>query len=214
MGRGCPVVYDDEWIVSNWRNFRNWRKLCARYNEVHCASIGYNTFKSHCNRELDLNYHYSVEQIEWLVENYPKLGRVKATEEFNRTFGENRSVMAIKVKCRILGLTVTEERKKMVSIENTNRYYDVGSVVKKSHGEPYVKTERGWIRLKELVYGERPDGYIIVHLDGDVENCDKENLIAIPRTISATMTKNKFWSEDGNITKTGILCCTLEKMLL
>lgn len=213
MGAGFPIAYDNEWIIENWRNFRNWKKLCERYNLEHGTNISYNTFKSHCNRELAINYHYSNEQIEWLRENYPVLGRVKCTKEFNKKFCENRTVGAIKLVCIRMDLKVTEERRKARAFENTGKIvHEIGKIVSGTHGEPYVKTKNGWVRVKNVNYGEVPDGYNIIHLDGDRENCSKENLAAIPKSICARMTANRFWSKDKEITKTGVLCCTLEEI--
>lgn len=213
MSKGIPIRYDDDWIVTQWQKVRNWKRLCNEYNREHGTEIGYNTFKSHCNRELSLNYHYTEEQQTWLIQHYPTLGRVKTTKLFNETFKENRSVDAIKILCLKLGLKVTEERKRERAVENTNRYYNIGAVVKKTHGEPYVKTEDGWKRLKDLEYGEKPKGHVIAHLDNNPDNYNRENLIAIPRSISIRMSKNKFWSDEPVITKTGILCLTLEEAL-
>lgn len=213
MPAGIRITYDNEWIIENWQSFRNWSKLCKAYNEVHGTDIGYSSFKSHCNRELELNYHYSDEQLQWLRENYPSLGRCKCAEAFNKKFCENRTPEALKVVCGQMGLKVTAERKREATIENTQRYHEQGTIVKKQHGEPYIKTKDGWKRLKDLVYGEKPDGYIIAHLDGNPNNYEKDNLIAIPRSISVKMAKNKFWSDCPVITKTGIMCLTLEEAI-
>lgn len=207
------ITYDDKWIADNWQKYRNWLRLCNAYNEVHGTDIKYNTFKSHCNRECSLNYHYTDEQKQWLINNYPHLGRVKCAKEFNRIFSDSRTPQAIKVECKKLGLYVTDSRKKERAIENTGRYHENGTVVSGSNGESYIKTENGWKRVKDLVYGDKPDGYILVHLDNDVTNNSVNNIRAISRSVNARMTANKFWSEDPDITKSGILCCELEEFL-
>jgi hypothetical protein len=213
MGRGVYASYDNDWIITKWRLFKNWSKLCSAYNEAHGTNIGYNTFKSHCNRELKLNYHYTDEQLEWLRVNYPRLGRVKCQKEFNAMFNEDRSIQGLRVMCTKMGLTVTKERRKETAIENTGRCYPIGAVIKKAHDEPYIKTEHGWKRLKDMAYGSKPKGYVIAHLDQNVDNYSRDNLVAISRSVHIRMAHNKFWSKDPEITKTGILCCELEQML-
>lgn len=207
------ITYDDEWIADNWQKYRNWLRLCDAYNETHGTDIKYNTFKSHCNRECSLNYHYTDEQKQWLINNYPHLGRVKCAKKFNRIFNDSRTPQAIKVECKKLGLYVTDSRKKERAIENTGRYHENGTIVSGSNRESYIKTENGWKRVKDLVYGDKPDGYILVHLDNDVTNNSVNNIRAISRSVNARMTANKFWSEDPDITKSGILCCELEELL-
>lgn len=206
--------WDDEWIIERWDSVRNWLTLRNEYNKAHGTNIGYNTFKRHCNGFLFLDYHYTNEQEEWLIENYPKYGRKKTAELFEKKFGEKRSPQAIKTRCgRFLGLTVTEERMREVYTENgLANAYEIGRVSKQDR-DMWIKTEDGWVKLKKVVYGDVPDGYVIVHLDGDRTNCEKENLYAIPRSITGKMSGYKFWSENRDITKTGILVCQLEDAL-
>lgn len=210
--RFSPVRYDEEWIIAHWKSFRNWRKLCDEYNKVHGTDINYNTFKSYCNRCLNLNFHYSDEQLEWLKENYPKLGRVKATKAFNELFNESRTTSAIRKRCIEMNLKVTCDRLRDRAIENTGRYKEVGELGTGGNGDPYIKTDEGWIPVKYAVAGKQ-EGKILVHLDGNKHNNSKENLAFITRKVSARMIKNKFWSENPEITKTGIICCELEQSL-
>ena len=204
------ITYDDDWIIANWEKYRNWLSLRNEYNRIHHTDIGYTTFKSHCNRKLGLNFLYTKEQKEWLIEHYPSLGRVKVTELFNETFDTNKSIDAIKNQCRRLGLKVNEQRKKDRALENTGTtIYPIGAEVIKQHGEIYVKTEAGYKRKKDLIYGEKPKGSVLVHLDGDPQNCTKDNLMPLSRSHLALMTKNNFWSSNAEITKTGVKCCDL-----
>ena len=213
MGKhGFPVSYDNDWIVTHWESFRNWLKLCEEYNRVHGTEISYSTFKSHCNRELGLNYHYTEEQIEWLKGNYPKLGRVKAAKAFNEKFGEKKTPQAIKAQCLKIGLKVKENRWQERAIENSGRFHPVGTIRPMSHGEPYIKTESGWMPLKHKLIGKK-DGKIIVFLDGDRMNVNERNLMFTTKAVSARMTKNMFWSENPEITRTGIIWCELEQTL-
>lgn len=205
-------VYDDAWILAKWKDILNWNRLCVLYNEAHGCSVGYSAFKSHCNRDLGLNFQYTDEQKAWLKENYPNLGRVKAAEAFNRIFHENKTPGAIRIAAEKLGLRVSAQRKKNISIENTGRCHPVGTIVPKAHGEPYMKTENGWIPVKNLLMGLHP-GQVLAHLDGNTNNCNPENLVVISRAVFVKMAKNGFWSDNPVITKTGILWCELDEAL-
>lgn len=207
------IAYDDAWILRNWENYRNWLTLRNEYNRVHETEIGYTTFKAHCNGKLGLNFMYSEEQRQWLIDNYPRLGRVKTAKRFNEVFKANKSVQAIKNQCIKLGLRVDAERRKQIAIENTGRWHPVGEEVPMSHGEIYVKLEEGFVRKKNLVYGDVPSGCSLVHLDGDKTNCSKGNLMPLTREQLAMMTAYRFWSKDATVTKTGVMCCELESMV-
>ena len=206
--------WDDDWIADRWSDVRNWNTLCNLYNSEHGTNISYNTFKCHCNRDLELDYHYTDEELDFLRENYPAKGIDYTAREFNKKFNYKRTKGSLGVRCKLMGLKVTEERTKDVNdrIGSLNRL-PINSKIEKEHGEIYVKTENGWKREKDIVFGEKPKGYIIVHLDKNVKNNSKENLCAIPRGVCSRMSINKFWSENRDITKTGILACQLEDAL-
>lgn len=206
------IQWDDNYIFEYWEECRNWLTLLNQYNETHNTSIRYNTFKSHCYR-IGLNFHYSDEQIRWLTENYPTLGKHETARLFNEVFETNRSTGEIFIKCKKLGLRVTEERRKQRAINNTGRYVPIGRCVTKQHGEKYIKTESGFKRVKDMVYGDVPRGMSLVYLDGNKDNIQKDNLYPVSRAVLARMTANGFWSDNGTITKTGIMCCELEEML-
>ena len=214
MGNHCaPLSYDDKWIIAQWEAFKNWKKLCNEYNKVHGTAICYSTFKSHCNRVLDLNVQYTKEQIEWLKANYPRLGQAETTRQFNIKFQENKSRGAIKKKCNYeLGLHVTEERLKRRATENTGRFHEVGTIRPGANKELYIKMKDGWKPLKYMNH-EKIMGKNLVYLDGNKNNVSDDNLMYITREVSARMIKNKFWSEDPEITRTGIICCELEQAL-
>lgn len=212
---GIAFDYDDEWILEHWDKVRNWAVLLRMYNEEHGTNFKYTTFKSHCNRELGLNYLYSDEEISWIIENYPKLGRVKATEEFNKIFSYKRTENAIH-KCAVkLGLKVTKERLKEKAIENTGRYHPIGTIINKGKSWGVcIKTEEGWKRLSDLAIGKAPKGYRTVHLDGDITNNHPDNLMHVDFASCALMTRYDFWSSSPLITKTGIVWTDCYKELL
>lgn len=207
------ILWDDEYIYEHWEEYRNWLSLSNAYNRDHGTNIGYNTFKSHCYR-MGLNFRYSHEQEAWLKDNYPVLGYAETAKRFNARFSTSRTSAAIKVKCKKMGLKVSESRRKARGVENTHMFvYPVGSVVIKQHGEPYIKTENGYRRLKEQVYGKVPSGKVLIHLNGDQADCDINNLYPVSRAVLARMTANDLWSKDRTITKTGCICCELEDLL-
>lgn len=213
MPKGIKVIYDDAWIAERWEVTHNWSTLCRDYNDAHGTSIGYNTFKSHCNRELALNYHYSEEQIEWLKVNYPKFGRVETCRKFNEKFGTTKSVQAIKIKCVQMGLKVSEERLKARAIENTKRFHAIGTVKMMGNNGLCEKTENGWERIADRVIGKAPKGHRVIHLDGNAFNNDKANLRIASFATCGRMTRNRFWSEHPAITQSGLIWCELASVL-
>jgi len=196
--------YDEEWIERNWEEEKNWNRLTDRYNRELGKNVSYAAFKSYCNRHLGLNFKYTEEQKEWLKTNFPAIGKNEIGKRFNERFGAQRTGTAVYVECKKLGLKVNEERRtewrqRIAGV----RKQEVGTVMPREHGKLYIKTESGWKRCDELVIG-RKRGKIIVHLDGDQKNLNRGNLIHIDRKISAIMTAERFWSNDSEVTKSGI----------
>lgn len=214
MPRGVYQTYDDEWILERWEQTHNWSVLCQEYNKAHDTDFKYSTFKSHCNRELNLNYHYSDEQNKWLIDHFPDLGRVKTAKAFNERFGTTKSPGAIKLHCnRNLGLFASEQRKKDRAIENTGRYYTIGTVKIMGNNGLCEKTLNGWERVADKVIGKAPRSHRIIHLDGNILNNDVENLVHLNYVQCALMTRYNFWSSDPLITKTGIRWCDLHETI-
>lgn len=214
-------TYDDKWILENWEEYRNWNSLCKAYNEKFGTDILYRTFKGHCNNKLGLNFLYTKEQEDWLRENYPNMGSVECTAEFNKIFNTNRTSSGVRGHCIAkLGLRVTEERKSRLAIENTGRYHEPGTILTSRGKDDYLylkQADGSWELLHRAVYKELhkdlPDDYVVIFLDGDRHNCKPNNLAAIPRKYITKMTKNKFWSEFPEVTKTGLVWCELDDAL-
>lgn len=74
-----------------------------------------------------------------------------------------------------------------------------------------IKTENGWMRLGQML--NVPKGCYAVHLDNDITNNNPDNIVIISKATSMRMTINSFWSDDKELTKTGIICCELEQLL-
>lgn len=209
MPAGIRFDYDDKWILERWEVTHNWLTLCNEYNKAHGTDIGYNAFKSHCNR-MGLNYRYTEEQNEFLKQTYPHKGRVVTAELFNKTFGTHKTPIAIQKHChKNLGLLVTQERNAQKAIENTGRFHEVGTVKKMGNHGLCIKTSAGWERIADNVIGKAPKGHRIVHLDGDISNNTKENLMHMSFAHCALMTRYGFWSNTPLITQTGAVWCDL-----
>lgn len=212
--------YNDQWIFDHFDPNKRWSQILKEYNQAFGTKIKYPTFVSHMNRELKLQqeFRYTDEQEDFLKKTYPVHGRQKTTAMFNQLFGTKRTEGAIQHHCKdILGIYVNEERKVQNRKETGERNYrkcPVGAVSSGLYGTPSIKTENGWERLDQRIIGTPGPDEIIVHLDMNPENNDPDNLMIIEKAITAMMAKNHFWSENPMITKTGILWCQLDRVLM
>lgn len=206
-------TYNDDWILEYWGTEKNWNRLTDMYNAKFGTNLTYVAFKSYCNRKLGLNFKYTKAEDDWLRENFPKIGKNEIGEKFNQHFGAKRSSAGVYVRCKKLGLKVNDERRTAWKNRIAEvRKQPVGHIAEREHGTLYIKTENGWRRCKEIVLGTQK-GKLIIHLDGNKWNLNKDNLVVIDRKISAIMTAEKFWSEDREITKAGIQWAKLKLLL-
>lgn len=211
---GKYTGFDDNWIRTNWQRFTNWGDMYAEYKTTHESSYPVSSFRSHCSQDLGLKRRYTAEQDKWLVENYPDMGAKEAHRAFEERFGIRKGLQGFKTHCNDLGLHVTEKRWKEACLDNGHHEgMPIGAVRKRSRGVVFTKTEDGWKPLCQTVVGEIPKTHFVVHLDNDPDNNDESNLAVISRKTGARMSVNKFWSEDPELTKAGILCCELEGRL-
>ena len=183
-------------------------------NNKECAYRGY-------------GHGWSEEEDEWLRLNIDNYTYPELTALFNKKFGHNlKSVSDHAIKT--LGLhkkrnsgCMKKGRKIFV------RTVPIGHESVRANGEVYVKVSDKYIpgrtptisqnpnyrRKKDLIwekhYGEIPDGCLIVNLDMDKSNTCIKNLYCIPRNIGLMMGKNKWWSDDPNITLAAIKWCEL-----
>lgn len=164
-----------------------------------------------------MKYHkYTTEEDAFLISKYPTLGSVKTHKLFCQKYG-SVTYSALQKRCTcVLHLRVNDIRKEELRRASSERQrkkptrpsVPIGYVSKKSG---MVKTENGWTRLGKML--NVPKGYYAIHLDNDISNNSNDNIAIVSMGVSMRMTKNNFWSQSKEITKTGILCCELEGML-
>ena len=158
-------------------------------------------------------HKWTKEEDDFLTAFYPDHGVATTLTAFNNRFCYQISERALKHRVYDLGLRLSEKRYMEKQIANGKAFCqkprrDVGFINPETG---MIKTADGWKRLSALL--NVPKGYYAVHLDNDVTNNKKENIAIIPCATSMRMTKYKFWSENSEITKTGILCCELERTI-
>ena len=156
------------------------------------------------------NRYYTDEQKQWLIENYPKLGKVETAKRFAAEFGIVRKPKSLQRYCTHgLGLSVTEKRSKERYEEMSA---DVGTISKNCRGEWKIKTEHGWEKLSR--YGKDiPKGYVAIHLDRNADNNEPDNIAIVPNGIQTIMRNENIWSENTEVSRTSVEWAMLYKAL-
>lgn len=220
--------FDDNWILDNKDNYKTWAEMCRAYNKLFGTEYTRQQFKWHTNQVLGLrllDYNYTEEHDNWLKANHTKFIHRELADKFNDYFGTTKSYGAIKERCRILGLTIDEDeriRRARYGQELTmsKRRLPVGTIGRPANGYLLIKTSDshdGWEYLSKYVLRQHgievKSGEQTVFLDGNKTNYNPDNLDVMPTKYAPVMMKNKFFSENPIITKTGIKWCELHELL-
>ena len=227
MPMGIYQAYDNEWLIERFDKM-SLAELCEKYNSAHGTNYRYEAIRWHCKEKLGLckngRIRYTDEQNEFLIENYPAYGKTETAKLFNERFGEAKNAEAIRTYCvRHLKLKVTKDRKKKASQENRSQKADrtikVGEIVDRK-GTLYRKVKSGsekrnddYRLLSDEVIGKPPKGQRIVYLDGNRLNCTKDNMAFARQKDMCLMSVYKLWSEDKEVTKTGLMACELRNRI-
>lgn len=219
------VDWHDDWIIDNYLHYESYEKMVADYNKLFNDHVTKPGMNNHCRLKLGINKprvnnrHYTQEQIEWLTENLPKLGRKDACIAFNERFNETRTVRAMKSFTMMYGVKVNEDvwKRHVAWNANHDKIKPIGTE-RIDHGRPVIKVGGCDWRYKnrlvyEAEYGEIPDGYCVVHLDNDPLNCDIGNLRLVKRDMLSAIIAADWKSDIPRITESAILWMELNELI-
>lgn len=163
---------------------------------------------------------------------------VQMAKDFNEKFGTDYSNCRIAKHCEG-GLKIHKPRKKEPQFKNNgqfkkgmtnNRGLPVGTIRYNSDGRPFIKVlesdgkskgdsrghnyrEPWWMPLQKKIwvdhFGDVPQGYEVVSLNGDPNDTDIRNIGIIDRRGKAVMAKKGWWTDNRVITGDGVQWCNL-----
>lgn len=202
------MIWQDQWIIEHFNG--KYAELCREYNQTFGTDICRGSFQYHCIKlGLEAERYYTEEMKEWLIRNYPKIGRTKATKEFNEIFHTDKHPKTLEKYCHKLGIRVDEERK-------VNRYDEfrkpIGHTFRNCRGEWKIKTENGYIPLTHYKR-EVPKGYVAIHLDRNPDNNEANNIAVVKNGIQTIMINQNMYSENADITRCALVWSELYKLL-
>ena len=214
--------WNDAWIKENTDKFASISEMWKAYQEETGHVCKQQSFRTHCVRKHQRHsgLTWTDEEMEWLKDNFPRLGLKKSAIEFEKQFGKKKSVNAIRSYANKRGIYVNEDAK--ISNANYSRRVPMGTIV--DDGDGYLKikvgpeySSSGWVRYHRYLYeqkhGKIPGGYKIMFLDGNKQNYEDENMIAVPASYFALMNKLDLHSEFPEINFAGIKWCELYSAL-
>ena len=134
----------------------------------------------------------------FMRENYPHHSNEWMVEAIEREFGERLQAGAIRMKAYRMGIKLTDERRSKASKEH--QVAEVGKVTSWNKGYKFIRTKDGWMNYGKYLIEQAtnkviPKGYAVVFADGDNENYDIGNLVAVPIGWQSIIATNHWVNE-------------------
>lgn len=213
-GMQSRIEWDRTWIDTNFNGYPTLQEMLVGYNKAHDTEYRYTTFKAYCQRNGYKKANLTKEQDNFIRDNYKCMGVQKLTDEYNSRFGTNKTYKQMR------GLVMN---RKLTCDYDVKRYLGKNSIlsdgeISRGWKEPHVKVSNGkFINASRYFYekehGKLKPNEIVIRLDGDCNNYDMDNLMAISRAENALMAKNGLYSTNGTLTKAGIMLCRLKRKI-
>lgn len=190
-----------------------------------------------------MNKHdYTKSQIAWLKKYRPLLQRHDLTDKFNAKFSTNLSFKAVEGTCKRHGFKCGSDGRYSAGqnswntgtkgLTNRNKTtFVTGHTPKNTKAIGYERIVKdGYVEIKvgegafqfkakhrvvyEAQFGELAPDQVIIFLDGNRQNTDIDNLVAITRSELVTLNRHeKFGIQPPEIKRTLITLIRLEKTL-
>lgn len=180
---------------------------------------------------------YVDEEIEFLKKYGPICQHSELEKRYEETFRKFKSGVGLRCKCKKLGIEFDHDEWKKLNPDKT--VWNKGmpteeylSTFKFDHRTVHVGDERiaknGAILVAienkhcafpvyitksryiyEQKYGKIPEGYVVMHLDGDLRNDDLDNLVSVPKAYQSYFLRNHWHSDNKEFTKACLKYCEL-----
>ena len=166
---------------------------------------------------------YTHDQLAFMAEHGADMTTAELTSALNTAFNTNHTAASVRTVLKQLGVKKSKETRSRNCAMNGD---PIGSEkiiggyryikVRKSSGGFYKDWEREICLVYKNAYGDIPEGYMVVTLNGDKLDACPENLALISKKVAARMANGhgkSFWSNSADITKAGIAVCELDQAL-
>ena len=166
---------------------------------------------------------YTQEQLAFMEKHGADMTTTELTNALNKAFSTGHTAGSVRTTLKNMGILKSKETRARNCAMNGE---PIGSAkiiggyryikVRKSSGGFYKDWERENCLVYKNAYGDIPEGYMVVMLNGDKLDARPENLALISKKVAARMANGhgkSFWSNSADITKAGIAVCELDQAL-
>lgn len=166
---------------------------------------------------------YTQEQLAFMEKHGADMTTTELTNALNKAFSTGHTAGSVRTTLKNMGILKSKETRARNCAMNGE---PIGSAkiisgyryikVRKSSGGFYKDWEREICLVYKNAYGDIPEGYMVVTLNGDKLDARPKNLALISKKVAARMANGhgkSFWSNSADTTKAGIAVCELDQAL-
>lgn len=210
------------WLKAN-APFHTYPELVKMFNDEFGQNRSETGIERICRDKLGIKhastYGYSEEEDAWLIDNAPNHSCTTLSEMMFERFGVFHTPGSLKQHCRE-SLAIKKGHGFQYDTTHPNKL-PIGSSTKHS-GRWYVKVAETpnassnfkllgrWIY--EQAYGKLPNGYQVVHLNGDADDFSLDNLKAVSQQAHCQLAVNGLFGL-GELTSVAIDCYELDMII-
>ena len=179
--------------------------------------------------------NYTKEEIDFVAQNVNKYYVPKLVEMFNEKFNANMTIYKMKNLKYRYKLRSNLPMNPLTGKAPTKRYkhtrkewldkvtHDIGYECKHKDGTTYIKVNNkvgatdNYMTKAQYVYtckyGDIPKGYILLHKDGNTDNCDIDNLMLMTKSQWAFLKASGFVLLNNKALETALTLQQLNKKI-
>lgn len=220
------------WCDKNRFNYESRKEMLKAFNEKFNVNCSKDSMMGILRRTGNLRTSkkniLNQDMIEWIKKNYPKsLSSKELVDKFNKKFNTNFSAQQMVGFANNRKIKKDNLKETLGNITRNTQGTKIGSEYKTKNGHIMIKINnfkdegknfrKNW-ELKhryvyEKKYGEIPNGYNVIFLDGNKENCKIENLVLATKKEILHL-KTLKWYGKGAMTKAGLEVIRSEQILV
>jgi hypothetical protein len=187
-------------------------EIIEKLNKKFGTAFSYNQVNNFCKTQGLRKPHLIDPAIPDFIRSLMPLHGEKVAALVNEKFGTNYNRKSIKGVMHSYGI---KSGLKNTSETSCGKYRPIGTekLTKIDGGFAWkIKTPDGWQfkhrYLWEQANGPIPPGHYVAFLNHNTMDCSLENLALIPNGVFAVMNRNGYFTNDRELTKTGLLLAT------
>lgn len=211
-----------QWLKDNYKNYR-FKELTVKFNQLfqENKSVSWIRHFVGCKRHLGLKSifkaPFSSEEISFIKKYAPLMTRKDFYKFYCEHFGNLRTSISVNKKAKDLKALRTKETISYARYKNRDSKFPIGHIMERSWAK-YIKISnakmdknqnnlQNYMPLSQYVLEQHgiilKENQRIKFKDGNIKNCDFDNLIVVSASTMGYMSKKQLWGK-GEITEAAL----------